>query len=45
MTEIFLIQVREDWKFVAMVIDRLFLIVFTAAYVVGTTGIFMLPFI
>lgn len=34
-------QVKEDWKFVAMVLDRLFLWLFTIAVVVGTAGIIL----
>ncbi|XP_064459792.1 acetylcholine receptor subunit alpha-like 1 [Ornithodoros turicata] len=34
-------SIREDWKYVAMVLDRLFLYVFTIACVVGTAGIFL----
>uniref|UniRef100_A0A1B0CGC4 Putative acetylcholine receptor protein alpha 1 n=1 Tax=Lutzomyia longipalpis TaxID=7200 RepID=A0A1B0CGC4_LUTLO len=33
--------VKEDWKFVAMVLDRLFLWIFTIAVVVGTAGIIL----
>lgn len=29
-------QVEEDWKYVAMVIDRIFLCLFTIACIVGT---------
>ena len=32
-------QVIEDWKFIAMVLDRLFLWLFTLACVLGTAGI------
>ena len=32
-------QVIEDWKFVAMVLDRLFLWIFTLACIGGTLGI------
>jgi len=32
-------QVTEDWKFIAMVLDRLFLWLFTLACVLGTGGI------
>ena len=34
-------QVIEDWKYVAMVLDRLFLWIFTVAVVVGTAGIIL----
>lgn len=34
-------QVKEDWKYVAMVLDRLFLWIFTLAVVVGTAGIIL----
>lgn len=34
-------QVKEDWKYVAMVLDRLFLWLFTIAVVVGTAGIIL----
>ncbi|RWS24734.1 Acetylcholine receptor subunit alpha-like 1 [Leptotrombidium deliense] len=34
-------EVEEDWKFVAMVLDRLFLWIFAIACVVGTAGIMM----
>lgn len=30
------LQVEEDWKYVAMVIDRIFLWIFTFACVIGT---------
>lgn len=30
------VQVEEDWKYVAMVLDRIFLWVFTIACIVGT---------
>ena len=30
----------EDWKFVAMVLDRLFLWIFTIACLTGTMGLF-----
>ncbi|KAK8762259.1 hypothetical protein V5799_026475 [Amblyomma americanum] len=35
------IEVKEDWKYVAMVLDRLFLWIFTAAVVVGTCAIIL----
>ncbi|KAJ8674852.1 hypothetical protein QAD02_010638 [Eretmocerus hayati] len=34
-------KVKEDWKFVAMVLDRLFLWIFTLAVIVGTAGIIL----
>ncbi|CAL1282916.1 unnamed protein product, partial [Larinioides sclopetarius] len=34
-------SIKEDWKYVAMVIDRLFLYIFTFACIVGTLGIFL----
>ena len=34
-------QIREDWKFVAMVVDRLQLYVFFMVTTVGTIGILM----
>lgn len=33
----------EDWKYVAMVIDRLFLWIFVLVCVIGTMGLFMQP--
>lgn len=37
-------QVKENWKFIAMVIDRIFLIVFLFACILGTVAIFgMVP--
>ena len=36
-------QVIEDWKYVAMVVDRLFLWVFLIVCVVGTLGLFLQP--
>lgn len=37
------LQIIEDWKYVAMVIDRLFLWIFVFVCVVGTLGLFMQP--
>ncbi|KOB78106.1 Nicotinic acetylcholine receptor subunit alpha 3 [Operophtera brumata] len=34
-------QVKEDWKYVAMVLDRLFLWIFTLAVLVGSAGIIL----
>jgi Neurotransmitter-gated ion-channel transmembrane region. len=34
-------QVREDWKYVAMVLDRLFLWIFTLAVLIGSAGIIL----
>ena len=34
-------QVIEDWKFIAMVLDRFFLWTFTAACLLGTGGIIL----
>jgi nicotinic acetylcholine receptor len=34
-------KVREDWKYVAMVLDRLFLWIFTLAVLVGTAAIIL----
>ncbi|KAF3838481.1 hypothetical protein F7725_010249 [Dissostichus mawsoni] len=38
-----LLLIIEDWKYVAMVIDRLFLWIFVFVCVVGTLGLFMQP--
>lgn len=37
--EICMFQVIEDWKYVAMVLDRFFLWIFTFACIAGTAGI------
>ncbi|XP_078060032.1 neuronal acetylcholine receptor subunit beta-2-like [Mustelus asterias] len=36
-------SVVEDWKYVAMVVDRLFLWIFVVVCVFGTTGMFLQP--
>ncbi|XP_028456468.1 neuronal acetylcholine receptor subunit alpha-6 isoform X2 [Perca flavescens] len=36
-------EVEDDWKYVAMVIDRIFLWVFVTVCVVGTVGLFLQP--
>ncbi|VDI07557.1 acetylcholine receptor subunit alpha-like [Mytilus edulis] len=33
------LSIREDWKYVAMVIDRMFLIIFTVASLIGFFGV------
>uniref|UniRef100_F6WQS9 Neuronal acetylcholine receptor subunit beta-2-like n=1 Tax=Ciona intestinalis TaxID=7719 RepID=F6WQS9_CIOIN len=38
-------NVHEDWKYVAMVIDRMFLFVFVGVCAIGTIGIFIQPFV
>jgi len=35
------VQIKEDWKYVALVLDRLFLWIFTTACLVGTFGIIL----
>ena len=35
------LQAKEDWKYVAMVLDRLFLWIFSMAVLVGTAGIIL----
>lgn len=37
----FLLQVIEDWKYIAMVLDRLFLWIFTMACILGTVLIIL----
>lgn len=41
----FILQVEDDWKYVAMVIDRVFLWVFIILCVFGTVGLFIQPLI
>ncbi|KAK7913460.1 hypothetical protein WMY93_013671 [Mugilogobius chulae] len=36
-------SVIEDWKYVAMVVDRLFLWIFVIVCIVGTLGLFLQP--
>uniref|UniRef100_H2Y601 Uncharacterized protein n=1 Tax=Ciona savignyi TaxID=51511 RepID=H2Y601_CIOSA len=38
-------NIHEDWKYVAMVIDRMFLFVFVVVCAVGTVSIFLQPFV
>lgn len=38
-----LLQVQDDWKYVAMVIDRIFLWVFVLVCILGTAGLFLQP--
>lgn len=40
---VILSQVQDDWKYVAMVIDRIFLWVFVLVCILGTAGLFLQP--
>ena len=39
--EMYVLQVRDEWKYVALVIDRILLIVYVTVCVAGGTGLIL----